>query len=175
MSQPNDHLAIERGRLERSPSLNEKPGGFGTVRFVVQCPNVPSDIVLERVLSVLRVVDGAATDDWPSIDSWRQLLPSWFVQHFAADQSKEAVEEYLNRWRTMTRQEQAEEERTAEWTLRQWLYAMEHRVWYWWDSHVPPEPGYIFLAVEAFDWPFGWGELRWLFRAAGAFSVEAEV
>ena len=50
----------------------------------------------------------------------------------------------------------------------------ENRQWFWWDAKVLEQYDHIALAIEVEAWPFPWGALRWLFRAAGASAVEAE-
>ena len=50
----------------------------------------------------------------------------------------------------------------------------ENRQWYWWDAKLANDGAHIFLAVQVECWPFPWGSLRWLFKAAGASNVIAE-
>jgi hypothetical protein len=40
------------------------------------------------------------------------------------------------------------------------------------DAAVVPEG--LLLAVVVIDWPFPWGALAWLFKAAGTDTVTAE-
>ncbi|MBI2685208.1 MAG: hypothetical protein HYX27_02755 [Acidobacteria bacterium] len=83
---------------------------------------------------------------------------------------------HLDRWRQMSPEEQAKTEEERSWPLADWLYWMDpsRRRWWWWDAQELPDLDHIVLAVEVNDWPFPWGALRWLFRAAGASSVVAE-
>ena len=43
--------------------------------------------------------------------------------------------------------------------------------WWWWDSHVNDR---CEVDVQVDEWPFPWGSLSWLLRAAGASEVMPE-
>lgn len=66
-------------------------------------------------------------------------------------------------------------EQDAAWSREEWLYWFkpENRYWYWWDANVL-DGNVIVIAIEVSEWPFPWDALKWLLRAAGAISVEAE-
>ena len=90
--------------------------------------------------------------------------------------SSEQAKLWLVWWKSLPLEEQIRVEIEKDWSLDNWLYWMEpnKRQWFWWDAKVLEEYDHIALAVEVRDWPFPWGALRWLFRAAGASAVEAE-
>jgi hypothetical protein len=48
------------------------------------------------------------------------------------------------------------------------------RLWFWWDAAVLTEHDFV-VAVETHEWPFPSGALKWLLRASGADTVEAEI
>jgi hypothetical protein len=160
----------EIGRLLLGAEDTAKPGGIGTVRFVVKCPGNAID-VLERAKKVLEKVLRARTDPWPSLDEWRRLLPSWFVERCAPEISQEEQEQRL-RLPIEERQGLIEEEG---WRLSAWLFWFQpdERQWAWWDAIVR-DADTIIVAIEVDGWPFPWGSLKWLFLACSALSVEAE-
>jgi hypothetical protein len=90
--------------------------------------------------------------------------------------SPEKAKQWLTWWRSLPPAEQAKAEIEKDWSLENWLYWMEpsNRQWFWWDAKVLQEHDHIALAIQVEAWPFPWGALRWLFRAAGASAVEAE-
>jgi hypothetical protein len=112
---------------------------------------------------------------WPSVLQWRQLLPAWFVQSSAPEQSRAEAERWLNWWRSLPAEEQAQVTGAQRWTLADWLYWLEpsERQWFWWDA-VTESPDMLRVIVEVSGWPAPLGALDWLLRAAGAIDVEHE-
>jgi len=174
MSTFANDLENERRRLMHGPRPGEKPSGLGTVRFRVRCPG-NAEQVLEKAKAVLNIVNQRSSSDWPSEEEWRRALPAWFVSRFAPELSQERAEEELRRWRALSREEQIRWEEEQEWSLSNWIYWFQpgNRQWYWWDG-IAVDADTLIVAVEVKDWPFPWGALRWLFRALGAYRVEAD-
>jgi hypothetical protein len=73
----------------------------------------------------------------------------------------------------MSAAERAEEQKKP-WSLDNWVHWMrpENREWYWWDAEVVGGAAAV-VEVEVDGWPFPWGSLEWLLKAAGANSVAA--
>lgn len=167
-------LKNELRRLIVGPSPDEKPGGIGIVRFNVSTANGAEE-VLSRAKEVLRVVDNAVLDGWTRTSESVLQLPEWFTSACAPPMSDEQAEEDLARWRRLPLAEKAKES-TEGWTLDAWLYWMEadNRQWFWWDAAVLGDQRLATVAIEVEGWPFPWGSLGWLLRAAGASAVESE-
>lgn len=166
-----------RDELERllfGPKTDQRLGGVGSVRFVIRCAGNAQQ-VLRKSKDVLRVVLEHCEDSRPSETEWRRVLPKWFVGSCAAEMTKEESQRWLARWRKLTPSQQAQEEAEKQWALVDWLYWFEegNRQWTWWDATVE-NTDTIRVALQVKCWPFPWGALRWLFRASGATSVEAE-
>jgi hypothetical protein len=123
---------------------------------------------------MLAVLDREAKA-WPTVDEWRSLLPSWFVQASRAEISADAAEEWLASWHNLPPEAQAEAENNEKWELADWLYWLEphRREWYWWSATVL-DPDDLEVLVEVNGWPAPLEALRWLFRAAGADEVVVE-
>jgi hypothetical protein len=167
-------LEKEGMRLAKSPGLEEKPTGMGTVRFVAKCSGNAGE-VLSKTKELMTVVNHNSIPHWPSDVAWRRLLPNWFVARCSPEKSQKEAEEWLAWWKSLSRDEQKKIEATNAWSLLNWLYWLEpdNRQWYWWDGIVLDHDT-LMVAVEVDSWPFGWGDLSWLLRAAGASQVIAE-
>jgi hypothetical protein len=167
-------LTNERVRLAKSPGPEEKPSGVGTVRFIAKCSGNSSD-VLSKAKELMTIVNHNSVPRWPSEAEWRHLLPKWFVKQCSPEKSQQEAEEWLARWKSLSPEEQKKVEATNAWSLLNWLYWLEpeNRQWYWWDAIVL-DRNTLVIAVGTDSWPFGWGDLSWLLRAAGANQVIAE-
>jgi hypothetical protein len=174
MSISPERLEKERRHLTEGPAPDEKPGGMGTVRFIARCPGNAGQ-VLDKAKAVLKAVNQHSTGAWPSDDQWREFLPEWFVSRCAPELTQEQAEAETARWRKLSREEQVRWEEERQWSVGNWVYWFEptNRAWYWWDG-VAIDDATLVIAVEVDNWPFPWGALAWLFRAAGANRVEAE-
>ena len=168
-------LNVELQRLQNGPALDERSGGIGTVRFLVRCSFGTRD-VLAKAKEVLKIVDEATLAGWPVAGDLTPRLPEWFVSACVAEMSPEQANKWLSWWRSLPPEEQRKAEIEKDWSLENWLYWMQpsNRQWFWWDAKVLEDYDHIALAIEVEAWPFPWGALRWLFRAAGASAVEAE-
>lgn len=175
MANSPSRLKRELERMVESPPLDAKPEGVGIVRFLVRCP-LGAGEVLERAKSVLKAIDEATMQGWPMSNGVVPDIPAWFTSACSPEISADQAEQWLAWWRGLPPDEQAEVSREKSWSLENWLYWMEpeNRQWFWWDAMLLKESDHIALAVEVMAWPFPWGSLRWLFRAAGASAVEAE-
>jgi hypothetical protein len=164
----------EYRRLERGATEDEVPGGLGTVRFIAFCPGDSPD-VLERAKCVLTTVNKRSRGGWPSDDGWKTLLPGWFIEQCAPEQSHEEAERWLKWWKRLPPDEQQHVEAHRKWSFGNWIYWFrpENRVWFWWDGAAPCSDRLV-IAVEVSAWPFPWGSLSWLLRASGAQRVEPE-
>jgi hypothetical protein len=168
-------LNAELQRLKNGPALGEKPEGVGTVRFLLRCPLGTSD-VLAKAKEILKIVDEATLAGWPAKGNLGPRLPEWFTSACVKEMSPDQAKRWLAWWKSLPPEEQSKTEIEKDWSLDNWLYWMEpsNRQWFWWDAKVLEDYDHIALAIEVEAWPFPWGALRWLFRAAGASAVEAE-
>lgn len=174
MNMQTDRLDRELRHLKEGPALDEKPAGMGTVRFIARCDG-DSWQVLAKAKAVLIEFDQAAMAEWPDNSDWTKILPKWFLEKCAPEQTREQAEESLKLWRALSWEEQARAEREELWPLSACLYWLnpENRKWFWWDAEER-DANTIVIAAEVDDWPFPWGSLAWLFRAAGATHVNSE-
>ena len=168
-------LEAELRHLRNPPRADEKPHGVGTVRFVARCP-FGAEEILNKVISVLEIVDEATLNGALTEEQWAFRLPEWFVSACALPMTAEQAEQWLKRWKALPSEEQTRVEIEKDWSLDNWLYWMEpeNRQWFWWDAKVLDDCDHILVATEVEVWPFPWGSLRWLFKAAGAFAFEPE-
>jgi len=154
--------------------LPEKlPEGLGTVRFIVLTKR-DLDALIRKSKTVLEIVDRQALgDDWPTPERWPSLLPRWFIDACAHEMTPAEAQRWLARWEKLDEEQRRAEEKGKAWALADWLYWMEpgRRSWWWWDSHVNDR---CEVDVQVDEWPFPWGSLSWLLRAAGASEVMPE-
>lgn len=170
-----ERIRKELSRLANGLSLGEGPDGAGTVRFIASCPFGAAE-VLERVKTVLRIVDEAAITGRPMDKLWKATLPDWFVARCAPPNSQEESGRNIAWRKNLPPDEEIRIAREMDWTLDAWLYWLEpdRREWFWWDAKALVDLDHIIIAVEVDSWPFPWGALRWLFLAAGAADLSAE-
>jgi len=175
MAEDLSQIEGELRRLNRAPAPDEKSSGVGTVSFVARCPLGGKD-VWARVISVLKIVDETALTGWPTDEQWAVKLPEWFTSSCAAPMTQEQAERWHAWWKGLSAVEQAKAESEKRWSLDSWLYWLqpENRQWFWWDATELGDSDHIIVAVEVEAWPFPWGSLRWLFKAAGASNLEPD-
>jgi len=89
-----DRLAREQQHLLASASFEEAPKGVGTVRFLARC-NGDSGAVIERAKEILMLVNENSTGEWPEDAKWFELLPKWFVDRCAPEDTQEEAEKWL--------------------------------------------------------------------------------
>jgi len=159
--------------LKEGPSSGERPGGIGIQQVLVRCPgNAP--LVLARCREVLAAVfERQGARDWLPPETWKAVVPEWFVKQCAREPTKEEEEERLKKWESMTVEEKWQEGEGT-WSLEAFLhwFRPSERYWYWWDAAVE-DPDTLRVSLEIEDWPVPWAALRWLFRAAGALHAES--
>jgi hypothetical protein len=165
-------LETERRRLVEGETLSPV-GMTDEIRF----RSSDTAMTIRKTLEVLRLVR-THEEPWPSQDSWRQLLPGWFVDACPPGRTQAEQEEWERQWRTMSYEERHQYARTAPWTLEGWL-AWFHpdatdldRGWSWVDAKDVGS-GTGIVAIEIDGWPYSHGTLDWLLRTAGATEVEA--
>lgn len=121
--------------------------------------------VLQKTTDVLIQVLEKSSDVDDSIVDWEAALPTWFVRKCAPEMQDSEVEKFL-------RTEEGTKTLSEIWTVSGFLYwflpAM--RSWYWSSGTIAgPDKLSIHLIVDGF--PFAWGALKFLLRAAGAREI----
>ena len=175
MNIDRSQIQSEIRRITKGPNLSEKPSGAGIVRFVARCP-MGSDNVLTNVVSVLMLVDELTLAGCVDPQKLSKQLPDWFIEACAPAMTQEQAERWLKWWKKLSPEDQSKAEIEKDWSLDNWLYWMlpANRQWFWWDAKSLSDVDHIALAIEVQCWPFPWGSLRWLFKAAGASALEPE-
>jgi hypothetical protein len=150
----------------------EEPAGAGTIELLA---HGDAEQLRVRAAEILIAVLGPTGPDWPTLEKWSTLLPQWFVDACAPEQSQQETEEWLVWWRSLPPDEQAAAEDAQPWSLGDWLhwFKPEERTWFWWDARVI-SPDTLRLIVQITDWPTPLGSLRWLLTAAGAREIDEQ-
>jgi hypothetical protein len=150
-------------------STGDLPGNRLIVWFRVHCAQ-DCWPVIEKAKDVLRatIEEQQRSETWPSLEEWQVRLPRWFVERCA----EEILMEEAERRRRLPMEERIR--LGKEWSLNGWLYWLhpDRRSWFWWTAEPGTAEARVALVVDG--WPFPWGSLDWLLRAAGAISVEPE-
>jgi hypothetical protein len=174
MRGPN-RLYRELAQLKAGPAPEGTESTGPTVHFLAHCP-AGADHVLNKITSVLCAADQYILDgrNKGNHGGLSEYLPSWFVSECASEQSPEELEQWLAWWKTLAPHEQLRAEESQRWSLEDWIYWFkpENRQWYW-ASARKIDPNTLDIAVEVDNWPFPWGALGWLLRAAGAEKIDA--
>ena len=162
-------LDEELRRIRSTDGQTAVPAGYGLAKIVADSEEAA--IVVDRCRAVLEI---ALTHRDLSTAEMRALLPAWFVSA-CSDESDEEVRRWVEEWRALPGEEQAQAEEARRWRLQEWLWWLdpERREWYWWDSEATDRRT-VELVVLIPGWPVPLGGLRWLLRAAGAGTIEAE-
>jgi hypothetical protein len=175
VSIPERLVRAELQRLNHPPEPGDRPSGVGIVRFVARCP-LGSDEVLANAKSLLKMIDEASLERWPTEEEWKIKLPDWLTSKCSPPICDEAAEKWLAWWRSLPAEEKQRAEAEQGWTLDNWLYSMEprNRQWFWWDAKSLSDLDHLVVAVEVEAWPFPWGSLQWLIKSAGASTLDPE-
>ncbi|WP_406642528.1 hypothetical protein [Amycolatopsis sp. WGS_07] len=163
----------ERRHLMSGPRSGQVAGGVGTVD-VLACEGNGTEI-LSRAQAVLLTILEYSEAEWPAVEEWRALLPSWFVAACGEEMRREDAERWLTWWRTLGPADKVRAESERRWTLADWLYWLNplERQWFWWDAKAEQD-GTLRVTVEVSGWPTALGALDWLLRAAGAVEIVHE-
>lgn len=164
---PSDELR----HLQYGPSPGERTGGAGMVEIVAACDG-DAEQVLARSREVLGLIVARQSDGWLALEEWRDVLPGWFTNACADEESLEETERWLQWWRRLPPEEQARAVSERSWSLANWLHWLqpEERQWFWWDAAVSGRD-MLRVQVEVSSWPAPLGALEWLLRAAGGKRV----
>ena len=139
--------------------------------MILKCRTEISAIeVLNGVREVLLDVLPRTPDSGLSLDRWRELLPSWFVQEFA----KEPTVEELKAWATVPVEERAKLK--SNWPLSSWIYWFDEedeRIWRWQGAKVVNDYEF-WVALDLEEDPSPIGALEWLLEASGVQHLSRE-
>lgn len=166
----------ERARLNALsfPDYQEN-NGMGA-NFIIKCLGNSND-VLEMAHEVLLIINQHYdNDEWPSLDSWRNILPRDFIDKFDLELTEEEVRSYNKWWFNLPFSKKLKEaKKSRKWRLSNWLAWFEpnDRIWFWWGAVIIDKNHFV-VSVKVLDDPFLSGALKWLFLASGAQNVIEE-
>ena len=177
MNPPNiKKLKRELHYLNNGAEQGEKPQGLGTVEFTITCNNNSAEVLIKAHALMTDLLKIAIENwPWPDDDFWTDNLPDWFVKRCAKDITEEEAEALMQERRLLPWEERRKLAQSDKWSLSNWIYWFhpDNRYWHWWHAGIL-DKNTILLYVEVYEWPYPWGALSWLFRAAGAISVDSK-
>ncbi|NDJ58751.1 hypothetical protein GWD52_17515 [Enterobacteriaceae bacterium 4M9] len=172
-------VIFERERLKSPPLPTHKATGVGIARFIVACDsNALATLSLAK--EVLSIVNAHSLEQWPTLEDWKTMLPSKFVNRCLQESQEEQKIEAQKKWEQLSYDEKIKAAALDEqWALSSWLSWLEPegREWFWWNAILFDEPldeTHFLVEVTVLDSPFMSGALKWLFKASGALSVVSE-
>jgi hypothetical protein len=165
-------LPDELRHVREGARPDETPGGAGLIEVIADADSAV--LVLSRAREVLEVVLAGAAAAWLPVEEWRERLPAWFVAACAPELSAQDAENWLLRWRQLSPEQRAAEERDQPWSLVDWLHWLEpdNRTWFWWDAAATDDALHVVVEVPGAPAPLG--ALEWLLRASGAGEVRQD-
>lgn len=131
--------------------------------------------IIDKVSNILLVILENSENQWPTLKEWEQLFPTWFIEKFAADMTKEEAEKWLKKWRKMSLKKKAKIKETMKWSLPDWLYWFEpqNREWeYHSISNISKDSFNFNILVDG--WPFPHGAIDWLLKNCGVSSISID-
>lgn len=122
-----------------------------------QLPNSPKMIItIEKVKNPEKIMDNAKeimkiisqyayTNNWPSDEEWKTILPQWFVESM----TKKSIEEIMKN--------------KGQWHFESWVESMYHRAWEWYSSKI--EGDKIIIVLEMLNLPYIFEQFLYIFYA----------
>lgn len=167
----NELVRLRGGRTD-------SPSNRIMMRIPIRCESASAQQVLTLITDVLKIVLAQGTEsDWPELNYWKDLLPRWFIEQCAQEQSPEEAKRWLEWWHSLSPAEQVAAESNAPWSLADWLHWFQPggdgRQWIWWDGEATTEND-LSVVLAAESWPTARGAFDWLVRAAGGVPLEEQ-
>jgi hypothetical protein len=167
--QPSFLCSTDRGAGTGNHS-RERPMKSLSIRVLLTCPLGAAEclVKLREVLEAIEIAHATGATE----ASWQQNLPSWFITACANPMSPDEAQAYVDRWRKMSKDEQAETTKNQQWSLPDWLYWMapNQSTWRWIDARVTAS-NELEVTLSVDGWPVALGAFDWLARASGASVV----
>ena len=132
---------------EELDRVRHGPGAVAPPHEVDVLEAIGGERTLASVREVLEpVLEVAATGyEWPTVEEWKKLLPSWFVAACVDD--AEVRDCVLDKW-----------------SLRAWTYWFQPglRKWRWWDAKASGSR--LSVSILVLQRPYLRGALEWLLQ-----------
>lgn len=135
------------------------------VEILVTCDGNASEVLQKTKEVVKRIIDCELSFE-DSVDDWKSILPNWFVEACSPEITKEEAEKLLETSRGF-------EALANRWTVSGFIYWFrpEEKSWHWWEGKIK-DSNTLIVQILVSEFPFAWGSLGFLLRAAGADDVE---
>jgi hypothetical protein len=123
---------LELKRIEE----NNKGGYPEFTKIIITVKNVKNpDDVLKKTKQVMKVVSQYAyTNDWPSDEEWKTILPKWFVESMTLKSLEEIMKV------------------KGQWHFESWIANIKDRAWLWYSSKI--EKNSLEFVLETLSIPY---------------------
>lgn len=157
----------ELDRITGKMPPGKKPDNMLAVEITGDCKQDAKD-VLVKLSEVLSVLFKNALGEWPTIDAWGTILPTWFVDSFSPEMLPAEAEKWLEHWRTLPINEQLIAEKEKGWSFSNWIewFRPDDRQWYWWNG-IAEDKNSVRITLITSESPFPHGVLDHLLEIAG--------
>ena len=125
--------------------------------------DIPMEVAIERIRSVVRLIAHAEPEAWPNDDEWRKSLPPW-LKEAIPELTKEETDHLL----ATTPREKWD---SLPWEFGSWLDAVRDRGWRWWGYRTDGNRATVVVHIAMF--PERIDAFREILLAAGA-RISAE-
>lgn len=131
--------------------------------YEIDC-GLDAKVVVDRIVEVIEIVNTQSTISWPSLDEWKNILPTWFVKSFIILTQDEAgallKATPKNHWHQLP------------WEIESWLDAVQSRGWEWHSYQTDHNKARIELILN--DWPASLEAFEWIVKTSGGKVIEGD-
>ncbi|OPC01935.1 hypothetical protein BAS10_18500 [Elizabethkingia meningoseptica] len=120
-----------------------------TTKMVITIKNVTNpQRVLDNTKEIMKAVSQYAyTNNWPSDEEWKSILPKWFVESM----TEKSIEKIMKT--------------KGQWHYESWIESMYHRAWEWYSSKV--EGNTITIVLKMLNLPYIFEQFLYIFYSQG--------
>ncbi|WP_293915852.1 MULTISPECIES: hypothetical protein [unclassified Sphingobacterium] len=120
-----------------------------TTRMVITIKNVDHvEEVLNNAKEIMKCISNYAyTDNWPSDEEWKSILPKWFVESM----TQKSIETIMKT--------------KGQWHYESWIESMYHRAWEWYSSKI--EGSTITIVLKMLNLPYIFEQFLYIFYSQG--------
>ncbi|WP_452219952.1 hypothetical protein [Lacinutrix salivirga] len=142
----NDYSQGKEVKRINDYNKDEYPTGPKIIMMAHNVEN-PEQVLAKTKEVMLAVSQFAYTDDWPSDEEWKTILPEWFVSSMTNKTSKDRDKD------------------PNQWHYESWVHNIKMRSWVWWSSKIGED--YVKVTLEALDMPYLHDSFKYIFYSQG--------
>lgn len=120
-----------------------------TTKIIIRAKNVKNtEKVLANTKEIMKCISQFAyTDNWPSDDEWKTILPKWFVESMTSKSLDEIMKT------------------KGQWHFESWIDNMRMRAWVWWSSKKDGDN--LEFVLETLSFPYLFETFNYILYSQG--------